>query len=87
MPSDWTFCLLPRDAQEGIYAETGLLAITHFSLDDLTFLHGECLAPATRKMLKLAGRDRPELISMYDLRHSLLSCAGADAAVKTQQVD
>jgi hypothetical protein len=54
-------------------------------MDDLTYLHHHCLPGATLRMLKLAGRDDPSMITMYDLRHSMISCEGADAAVKIRQ--
>ena len=71
--------------QDAIYDKTGLLASDHFDADDLEFLYNH-LPKTTRQMLKLCGRDAPNRMTVYDLRHSLISTQGSDAAVKMEQV-
>jgi len=74
-----------QEIQVGIYQETGVMAINHFSVDDLRYLFTR-LPKSTKEMLRLAGRDKPELLTMYDLSHSLISNQGSDAAAKIHQV-
>lgn len=75
-----------QENQRSIYSKTGTLASEHFSASDLEYLF-EKLPWPTRKMLLLAGRDKPESLTVYDLRHSLVSTQGADAAVKIRQAE
>lgn len=72
--------------QQRIYQKTGLMAKNYFTNDELEYLY-KCLPSTTRKMLKLCGRNKPSMLSMYDLRHSLISTQGADAAMKIFQAE
>ena len=61
------------------------MAAARLPVDDLSYLFTR-LPESTKEMLRLAGRNKPELLTMYNLRHSLIACQGADAAIKIHQV-
>ena len=75
-----------QEIQEGIYSMTGLSALMYMTIPDAHYLLTR-LPKATREMMRLTRRAHPEFVTMYDLRHSLVSCAGADAGIKITMAD
>lgn len=74
------------EIQKDIYQKTGVMAIQHFNIEELTYMYFR-LPKTTRQMLRMCDRDNPRLLTMYDLRHSLISTQGADAAMKMVQAE